>query len=159
MNGAETVAHALAHIAAEHRDLERRATRLFQRVRQRIDEDSLPVSIAGLTLNLQELRDLMKHHFAQEAAGGYLEEAVARVPRLAGAADAVEKQHPELLRDLSALAESVKTAEPSIDAWEQLGVGVAAFTCKLLAHEVEENRILHEGFNEDPALFDLDNDQ
>ena len=159
MNGAETVAHALAHIAAEHRDLEQRATRLFQLVKQRIDEDALPVAMAELTLNLQELRDLMQYHFAQETAGGYLEEAVARLPRLAGAADAVERQHPELLCDSSALLESAKTAQPSIDAWKQLGVGVARFTDELLAHEIEENRILQEGFNEDPALFDLDKDQ
>jgi hypothetical protein len=159
MNDAEVVVPALAHIAAEHRDLDRRIKRLWHHVRQPIDENLLPAALAELVLHLQELHDVMNHHFEAEAAGGYLEEAVARVPRLARAADAIEGHHPELLRDVSKLVESAKNAKPSIETWEQMRVVFARFAGKLLAHETVENRILQQGFNGDPALFDLDKDR
>jgi hypothetical protein len=45
---------------------------------------------------------------------------------------------------------------PSVDVWQQIGGAVAQFVSKLLAHVSEESRILQQGFNEDPALFDLE---
>jgi hypothetical protein len=156
MQGTERPTQRLTHIAAEHRDLGRRARQLFQLVRRPIEESALPTVIAELATHLRDLSELMKHHIAQETAGGYLEEAVARVPRLAGAADAIERQHPDLLRDVAALVDLSDRATPSLDIWKQIGGAVAQFAGKLLAHETEESRILQQGFNEDPALFDLE---
>ena len=106
-------------------------------------------------MRLRELRDFMKGHFAKEAAGGYLEEAVVRVPRLAAEADTIEGQHPGLLREINGMLEKMAKAEPTAEAWRN-GDAVAAFAAALLCHETAENRILQQGFNEDPALFDLD---
>ena len=156
MNGTEQPTQRLVHIAAEHRGLERRASQLFQLVRRSIEESSLPAALAELTTRLGDLRDLLRRHIAQETAGGYLEEAVARVPRLAPYADAIERQHPDLLRDVAALVEISKQLTPSHDSWKRIGDAVAQFAGTLLAHEMEESRILQQGFNGAPALFDLD---
>ena len=156
MKGADQPTQGLTHIAAEHRGLERRAIQLAQLVRRPIEVAALPPALAELTTNLRELRDLLRSHITEETAGGYLEEAVARVPRLARDADAVERQHPDLLRDAAALVDIANSATPSFDAWKRLGDAVAQFADKLLAHETDETRILQQGFNEDPALFDLD---
>jgi hypothetical protein len=156
MKGAEQSTQGLTHIAAEHRGLERRATQLTQLVRRPIEDSALPTALSELTTNLRDLRDLLRRHIAQETAGGYLEDAVARVPRLARDADAIERQHPDLLRDAAALVDIAKNSTPSLDVWKRLGDVVAQFAGKLLAHETEEGRILQQGFNEDPALFDLD---
>jgi hypothetical protein len=158
MKGAEQSTQGLTHIAAEHRGLERRATQLIQLVRRPIEDGALPTALAELTTHLRDLRDLLRRHIAQETAGGYLEDAVARVPRLARDADAIERQHPDLLRDAAALVDIAKNSTPSLDAWTRLGDAVAQFAGKLLAHEIDEGRILQQGFNEDPALFDLDKD-
>jgi hypothetical protein len=156
MNGTEQPTHGLAHIAAEHRGLERRASQLIQLARRPVEESALPEALATLAMQLRELNDLLKAHIAQETAGGYLEEAVARVPRLAVDADAVERQHPDLLREMAALVERSEKLAPAIDAWTKIGRAIMRFAGKLLAHETEETRILQQGFNEDPALFDLD---
>ena len=125
MKGAEQSTQGLTHIAAEHRGLERRATQLIQLVRRPIEDGALPTALAELTTNLRDLRDLLRRHIAQEMTGGYLEEAVARVPRLARDADAIERQHPDLLRDAAALVNIAKNSTPSLDAWKRLGDAVA----------------------------------
>jgi hypothetical protein len=149
----------LANIVAEHRNLQQRCKQLRQLVSQPREEAGLTAAICELSLQVRELRDLLKLHLVREAAGGYLEEAVARVPRLSPEADAVERQHPELLRELAALIEAVKTARPSLDNWARIGRTVERFVVGLLAHESAENQILQQGFNEDPAIFDLDRDR
>jgi hypothetical protein len=156
MQSTERPTQRLAHIAVEHRDLARRASQLFHLVRRPIEERALPAALADLATHLRDLSDLMRRHITQETAGGYLEEAVARVPRLAGDADAIERQHPDLLRDVAALVDVSEKATPSLDIWKQIGGAVAQFAGKLLAHETEESRILQQGFNADPALFDLE---
>jgi hypothetical protein len=159
VSGLDQIAHGFGSIIAEHRDLQRRCNQLRQLISQPREEAGLTAAIGELSLQAREMRDLLKLHLMREAAGGYLEEAVARVPRLSPEADAVERQHPELLRELAALIEAVKTAKPSLDDWQRIGRTVERFVVKLLAHESAENQILQQGFNEDPAIFDLDRDR
>jgi hypothetical protein len=146
---------SLKHIAGEHRDLWFRARRLIELVSEVRNEQAMQSAFTELKSQLVELGDLMQRHLAEEAAGGYLEEAVARVPRLAHEADRIDGQHPSLTREVAALVETTTTTIPSLEAWLQIGAAVERFGRKLLAHEEAENRILQEGFNEDPALFDF----
>jgi hypothetical protein len=62
----------------------------------------------------------------------------------------------DVVVDVAALVDISDKATPSVDVWQQIGGAVAQFAGKLLAHETEESRILQQGFNEDPALFDLE---
>jgi Hemerythrin HHE cation binding domain len=156
MNGVEHVNRPLTQIAAEHRNLQRRASRLVRAAREPLAEQNFAVVREQLTAEVVELRDLFKGHLAREEAGGYLEEAVARVPRLAHEADSVEQQHPGLLAEMAALIETIKAAKPSPSDWAAISRAVVAFAGKLLAHEAAENHILQEGFNADPALFDIE---
>jgi hypothetical protein len=157
VNGTPRNAQSLLHLASEHREMERRARQLVHLVEKPLEEIQIPAATLDLQLHLRELRERLKRHFAEEAAGGYLEEAVARMPKLATDADAVERQHPQLLRDLAALTESAAVVRSSSDAWNQIGIVVRRVAGDVLAHEMAENRIVQQGFNEDPDLFDLDN--
>lgn len=156
MSGISRDAQSLLHLASEHREMERRVRQLFRLVEKPLEEIQMPAAALDLHLHLREMRERMKRHFAEEAAGGYLEEAVARMPKLAVDADAVERQHPQLLRDLADLTESAAVIRSSSDAWNQIGIVVRRVAGDVLAHERAENRILQQGFNEDSDLFDLD---
>ena len=81
------------------------------------------------------------------------------MPRLAKEADEIERQHPSLLLDVAATLAAVRTAKPSPEAWRQVGDAVAHFARRILEHETAEDRILQQGFNADPALFDLSNNR
>jgi hypothetical protein len=94
------------------------------------------------------LREQMRLHFAKEAAGGVIEEAVARLPRLAREAAAVEREHPELLQCIDQAIKLAEQAGPSTEEWENVRTSVEAFVVRILAHEAAENLLLQLGFNE-----------
>ena len=144
----------LGVIAAEHHELERRAKRLSKVARTPFNDQSLPLLFSELRREMSELSDLLQKHLDCEAAGGYLEEAVARVPALAHRADAIESDHPVLVLEMSGLVEAIKNATPTAAEWRSISRALESLTAKLLAHERAENQILQRGFNEDPALFD-----
>jgi hemerythrin len=95
------------------------------------------------------LEELLKHlqlHFATEEAGGMLEEAVCRLPRLSRQAMALEREHAPLLEQLGAI---VKTARESGDLQpmcQELNGQFKEFCHDLLAHEGAENRLAAEAF-------------
>ena len=142
MKRTEHATQRFAQIAAEHRNSKQRASQLLQLVRRPIEESPLPTALSELPTHLRDLSKLMRRHIAWETAGGYLDEAVARVPRLAGDADVIERQHADLRRDVAVLVDISKYATSSLDIWKQMGGAVAQFVGKLLPHETEESRIL-----------------
>jgi hypothetical protein len=154
MNRIEHTANTLESIAAQHRHLKQQVRTLCRLLCQPMEERRLQEAYSAGLNQLGELRDFLEYHLAQEAFGGYLEDAVARLPRLGTVADEIERQHPLLLAELDALLVSAKTAEPTVARWHELGEAVAAFARRLMEHEAAENRILQQGFNEDPALFE-----
>jgi hypothetical protein len=154
MNGIEHTANTLESVAAQHRHLKEQVGTLCRLMCQPFDENCLKERAAAVHRQLGELRDFLEYHLAQEAFGGYLEDAVARLPRLGSVADEIERQHPLLFAELDALIVRAKRAEPTIEHWHEIGEDVATFARKLMEHEAAENRILQQGFNEDPALFE-----
>ena len=75
---------------------------LVQLVRRPIEESALPTALAELATHLRDLSELMRRHIAGNS-GGLFGRGGGPVPRLAGDADAIERQHPDLLRDVAAL--------------------------------------------------------
>ena len=100
------------------------------------------------------LRDLMREHFAQEEAGGYLEEALSHAPRLGPQAARLERQHPQLLARISDVCELARKRHDDPSAWPAIHENARGAIKELLAHEAGENQLVQQAFNVDLGLTD-----
>ena len=135
MNGIGQSVNSLGSVVAQHRELKNMVDVLCRTLSKPVDEYELRDEFAKLTNKLVELRDFMEFHLAQEALGGYLEEAVARLPRLGALANEIEREHPELLANINALIKKAADATLSSEEWQEFGEAVVVFVRRLMAHE------------------------
>jgi iron-sulfur cluster repair protein YtfE (RIC family) len=142
----------LGHVLAEHQDLFNRLTA----ARKAFAAEAPPAAthLAALQTCLTSLRDHLDEHFTQEERGGFLEEAVARMPRLGSAVAGLMTEHPALLAELDKLIAALPSSVTSAAAWQQAGQSFAGFTAHMMAHERSENAVVQEGYNEDLGLVD-----
>jgi len=142
----------LGHLLAEHRELFMR----MQAVRTALADERPPTAdrFANLRAGLGELREHLREHFEQEEQGGFMEESIARMPRLGPAVSAVMRQHPALLAELDALIERLSGGDISAEAWARAGHDFDHFSATMTAHERSENAVVQEGYNEDLGLLD-----
>jgi iron-sulfur cluster repair protein YtfE (RIC family) len=144
----------MGHILAEHRELFEQLTAL----RTMLATESPPgcERLRELVRAIATLRVHLADHFRQEEMGGFLEEAVARMPRLGSAATDVLGQHPQLLADLDALVAQFGNVDdaPCAEAWRQTHLAFEAFMRHMQAHERAENAVVQQGYNEDLGLDD-----
>ena len=101
---------------------------------------------------LRDLRGHLAAHFLQEERGGFLEDSIARMPRLAAAAGRVVAEHPRLLAELDGLIERLAVPDIPASSWGRADRDFARFCARLLAHERNENAVVQEGYNEDLGL-------
>jgi hypothetical protein len=92
------------------------------------------------------LRDELAQHFAEEEAGGCIEEAVCRCPRLASEARHVERQHPVLLDELDGVIALARVLQPGRVGRQTLLNEFDEFAANLKKHESAEDHILQVGF-------------
>lgn len=136
----------LGHLLVQHRDLHR----LVQAVREALEPPHNAGAVRGTA---RGLREHLAVHFAQEEQGGFMEEAIARMPRLSAAVTHVLRDHPGLLAELDRWIESLPVSDdPS--AWVTAASDFAVFADHLLEHERNENAVVQEGYNEDLGLVD-----
>jgi len=142
----------LGHVLAEHRELFAR----MQAVRTALADERPPTAerFANLRAGLRELREHLQAHFELEEQGGFMEESIARMPRLGAAVSAVIRQHPVLLAELDALIERLPGGDVSAEAWARAGRDFDHFSATMTAHERSENAVVQEGYNEDLGLLD-----
>lgn len=95
------------------------------------------------------LREHLKHHFAQEEAGGYLEEALLAAPKLATTADKLLAQHPLLLKHCCEMVEQLRQASADADLKQRLHDEYLDLRRKLQEHERGENAVMQEAFHVD----------
>ena len=105
----------------------------------------------ALRAALESLRDHLRAHFRQEEAGGFLEESIARMPRLSAAVRTVMADHPALLAELDDLIAILAKAD-SAAAWDQIAAAAERFAHHLLDHDRNETAVVQEGYNEDLGL-------
>jgi hypothetical protein len=142
----------LGHLLGQHRDLHARLLALRADFAPEHDAGHPPVkAIRG---RLEELRDHLRDHFVQEEQGGFLEESIARMPRLSVAAREVVAEHPRLLAELDTLLEKLPGRDVRDESWDEAVHGFAVFTEHLLAHERNENAVVQQGYNEDFGFGD-----
>jgi hypothetical protein len=149
----DDIHHAfVAAFGAEHQELRR----LVQSLHETLGGER-PWSREASAESARILGALLAHlkrHFAQEEAGGYLEEALALAPRFTNDAARLLRQHPQLLE---ATRQTCKTAEraggePAV--WPQLKDELQSLLKDLMGHEGAENRIVQAAFN--TGVEDLD---
>ncbi len=100
--------------------------------------------MAVIEAALLELRDVLRHHFEEEEAGGCLEQAACQCPSLSPEVTALEREHGSLLETMDGLLAQASTATP-----EDTSSFIAAFSefaRKLHHHEAAETRILAQAF-------------
>ena len=135
----------MGHILAEHRELH------AQLVGMRACLAAPGRCVTSLRESLEHLRTHLRAHFCQEETGGYLEESIARMPRLSAAARTVMAEHPALLAELDDLIGGLEKAD-SAAAWDRIAAAAERFAQHLLDHERNENAVVQEGYNEDLGL-------
>ncbi len=142
----------LGHVLAEHRDL----FNLMLSVRSAFAVACPPTQERreSLLACLHHLRQHLTDHFAQEEQGGFLEESVARMPRLSAAVRSILGQHPALLAELDRVIEDLETAAAGADAWPRADHDFEVFSAHMAAHERSENAVVQEGYNEDLGLVE-----
>ncbi|NBW86402.1 MAG: hemerythrin domain-containing protein [Planctomycetia bacterium] len=103
---------------------------------------------------LGTLREHLRCHFEQEESGGFLEESIARMPRLSRAVQGVLGEHAGLLAELDGLLASLDAGVDTTESWRTAEPGFAVFTDHLLAHERRESAVIQDGYNEDMGLVE-----
>jgi hypothetical protein len=111
-------------------------------------------SFAQVGQRLADLRQQLQAHFAEEEAGGCLEEAVSRCPRLGVDSNAILAEHPLLDQMLEQLlVQTRNSTAPPADVQKDFQV----FAERLRAHESAENRLLQMAFGAETADYDVEN--
>ena len=133
------------HLIAEHRRLHGCLRQMRVALAHSLGSGDSP-SFAPVEHSLSRLREELARHFAEEDAGGCLEEAVSRCPRLAAEAGRIEAEHPQILADLDRLA--AKTRQLAATHEHQLAVerDFERLCQRLREHEKAENSLLAQGF-------------
>ena len=153
MDNVEECRPYLTHLREEHREIHK-IVRNIQAQFPCSDEvkggDVTSQVLEGLT----DLRATLRHHFAEEEAGGCIEEAVSRRPTLSAEASVLEGQHPALLYQLEGIIEHMRSTGPSVVSLKAIHAAFNSFAKDLLTHEATENRVLQQGFNVDMDLGD-----
>ena len=142
----------LGHILAQHSELHCQIVA----ARNALSPEAAPdaAGIAAAREALAVLRGHLADHFSQEERGGFLEESIARMPRLSRAVQAVIDEHPRLLAALDRLCDLLAGPVVAAADWRRAGQEFDAFAALLLAHERHENAVVQEGYNEDLGLVD-----
>jgi iron-sulfur cluster repair protein YtfE (RIC family) len=140
----------LGHVLAEHRDL----FHLLLSVRSALATAGPPTPDRRSEVldSMHHLRDHLADHFAKEEQGGFLEEAVARIPRLSAAVQSILGQHPLLLANLDRVIEDLEASPADSGAWARANHDFEAFSARMTAHERSENAVVQSGYNEDLGL-------
>lgn len=141
----------MGHLLAQHRELHD----LLVEARDAFAAaNHATAAVAAAHHRLTSLRKHLVRHFSQEEEGGFLEESLARMPRLAAAAREVLAEHPDLLGELDGLLETLPARDIDAAVWRQAGHDFEVFASHLLAHERNENAVVQQGYNEDLGLVD-----
>jgi hypothetical protein len=140
----------MGHLLVQHRELHD----LLVEARGAFEQPTGEVARAEAAGRLGGLRQHLARHFEQEERGGFMEESLTRMPRLAAAVREVMGEHPALLADLDRLLKRLAARDSGEEAWRQAGRDFEAFASRLLAHERNENAVIQEGYNEDLGLVD-----
>ena len=100
MNGADDCHAYVEHLQHEHGRLHRLLLEIGHEVAAFSGVGQSPDAVVHFAQRLTDLRQQLQTHFAEEEAGGCLEEAVVRCPSLREDCKTILAEHPHLDRML-----------------------------------------------------------
>jgi iron-sulfur cluster repair protein YtfE (RIC family) len=144
--------NALHSFLKEHQEVARRIAEL----RQWWSElDSLGIRRFGeMAFRVQNLRDLLSEHFAEEEKDGYLRAALAAAPQFARPAATLREQHAQFLERLDQLIVRLRQCDPESCYWRESRDDLEQLIADLRQHEQSENAIVQSAFEDDLGTED-----
>ena len=139
-------------IQSEHREVAHSIRAIDQLFEQGAHSEAGNEKTKLLNEHLTSLRERLERHFHQEEMEGYLDEAVATLPRLSSEANQIKNQLLALLGELDELLENSRGMHPTEEAWNQMAKEYRVFAEHVLQHEAAEIRVLQKGYNEELDL-------
>jgi hemerythrin HHE cation binding domain-containing protein len=133
------------HLVAQHRRLHMMLRQMRNAILECVQPDETP-SFAEIARILARLRQELEHHFAEEEAGGCLDEAVSCCPSLSVEAKKIQGDHALILEQIDSLIEHAETLPPTPQNQFAIQREFDRLYHKLQAHEAAENRLLAQGF-------------
>jgi plasmid maintenance system antidote protein VapI len=133
---------------SEHRELHAAIERIHRELDVTREIDVSVGRITEVTGLIVDLRDRLARHFEREENGGYLEEAIVRVPHIAAQAMALQRQHGEFLATANVMLEHARSTDAAPQVWAALKADYDLFAKRLNAHEAAEDALLSRAFNE-----------
>lgn len=129
---------------------------VFERIMQ--EHDALNAKIhrihsvlSGPEPNEEEIGNLLREflctlvvHFANEEDEGFFTDIVSHAPELASSAAKLGIEHRALLQEASELCRFADAGCPSMPWWRELHTRCHGFNKRLMHHECQENKLLHE---------------
>ncbi len=103
---------------------------------------------------LREFLNALVVHFSNEEDEGFFTDVSAHAPRLADKAGKLCVEHRELLHEADELCRFSEAGSPSMQWWRELSDRCHAFSKRLMRHECEENKLLHEAHCADIGAYD-----
>src|SRR5438874_13474536 len=89
----------------------------------------------------------MEHHFAQEEADGYLDEALIQAPRFTHEAECLLRQHPQMQEHMDKLLLQIPRCRQRPELWCKFEEHAREALQEFLTHEAAENQILERAYN------------
>lgn len=135
----------VVHLQAEHRRLHQ----MIRQTRAAVIQTGGPdrdASVEDVLHVLRIMREELAKHFQEEEAGGCMDEAVSRCPRLSAEVERIEAEHPELLAQLDALIIEAADLDKSVRNRVAFENAFDNLCRQIHAHESAENAVLRQGF-------------
>lgn len=136
------------HLVAEHRRLHGVLRKVRSSLVYAVGPDEAP-SFTEVVRIIIGMRNELARHFAQEEAGGCLEEAVSHCPKLSAEAGRIEAEHPQLLAEADRLIAQARQLLPTSVNQVALQREFENLFCKIRTHEKSESELLRQAFGTD----------
>lgn len=137
---------------AERRALHTAVERLRKLVADRSVSNVTNTQAAELRRCIGKLCDHLARHVAEETAGGCLEEASARNPKIAAEAEVLQRKYRDFLKTAENLRSIAERPSRTADAWNALRSDCDQFAERLREFEPGESALLQNAFNEAPEF-------
>ena len=99
-----------------------------------------------------EVCNHLARHVAEETAGGCLEEASARNPKVAAEAESLQRQCCDFLKTAERLRSISERPNLTAEVWNALRTDCGQFAERLRKYEAGESALLQNAFNEAPEF-------